>query len=64
MLLLLLLLRTLHPHSFMYTGDGSSWTEARVRVLDITSLPHGGCNITMQQPGKFSLFHLFPFVFS
>ena len=38
----------------MYTGDGSSWTEARARVQDITCTSGGGCNITMQQPG-FSL---------
>jgi len=35
----------------MYTGDGSSWTEARARVQDISCSPGEGCNITMQQPG-------------
>jgi hypothetical protein len=48
----------------MYTGDASSWTEARVRVLAITPIPHGGCNITMQQPGNSSHFTApFPFEF-
>jgi len=34
-----------------YTGSGSSWTECRVRISTITSLPNGGCNITMKSPG-------------
>lgn len=34
-----------------YTGSGSSWTECRVRMSSISSLPNGGCNITMKSPG-------------
>lgn len=39
---------------FVYTGVGSSWTEARLRVQSVAPLPGGGANVTMQQPG-FSL---------
>ena len=35
----------------LYTGSGSSWTEARVRVARIEALTSGACNITMEQPG-------------
>jgi hypothetical protein len=33
---------------FLYTGDGSSWTECRLRVAAITG---GAMNVTMQEPG-------------
>ena len=38
---------------FLYTGDGSSWTECRVRVQSV-SRTASGVSITMQEPG-FSL---------
>ena len=34
-----------------FTGSGSSWTECRVRIASISTLPGGGCNITMKAPG-------------
>lgn len=36
---------------FLYTGVGSSWTEARVRVASVVAIPGGGSNITMAEPG-------------
>lgn len=36
---------------FRFTGSGSSWTECRVRIASISTLPGGGCNITMKAPG-------------
>jgi len=35
---------------FVYTGVGSSWTECRLRVASVSSLPGGLLNITMAQP--------------
>lgn len=35
---------------FLYTGVGSTWTEARCRVATVEVLAGGGANLTMQQP--------------